>query len=230
VFSFLRSSHLSRSFGTAVITCSVFCASLLAPGRTLHAQTAPTVAPHTIQGADYDNRWDLFGGFSYSHFTTTYGHALKTELYGGSGQATYWMGPVIGLSGTIRYVAGDMPLNPNNYGYTTAHMSETLYLVGPDIRILRGERWTVGGHVLIGGTYGRFDSSLTGIPPNFVGLYNNQLAFAVATGATIDYNISPKVSVRVFTDWQPTFYGTAVQKEFAGQLGVVYKMGSIKKK
>ena len=45
---------------------------------------------------------------------------------------------------------------------------------------------------LIGGTYGIFSHDLKGVPPNQVGLYNDQLAFAVATGGTFDYAITPK--------------------------------------
>jgi hypothetical protein len=36
-------------------------------------------------------------------------------------------------------------------------------------------------------------------------------------------------SLTIITDFQPTHYGLAFQKEFAGSAGIVYKCGAIKK-
>lgn len=207
----------------------VLCAALLAPGSRLHAQ-ATTAAPSTASGADYDNRWDLFGGFSYSYFSTGIGHALRTNLYGWGGQATAWVSPAFGLAGTVRSISGNIPLNPNDSGIKNPRISETLFLFGPDIRLARSAQWTMGVHGLVGGTYGIFDTDLKGIQPNSVGLPNNQLAFATAIGASFDYNLSPRLSIRGITDFQPTFFGTSSQKEFSGSVGVVYKVGSLRKK
>lgn len=219
---------MHRSLSAALVFCAVLGAALLASVSGLEAQTTP-VAPQTIAGADYENRWDLFGGFSYSYFSTSIGHGLRTNLQGLGGQGTVWFSPIAGLSAAVRQVSGHITVDPNTYGITTPRISETLFLFGPDVRVFRTERLTIGGHLLIGGTYGIFDTDLKGTPPNFVGLYNNQLAFASAVGGSFDYNVSPHISVRVITDFQPTFFGSSVQKEFGGQAGIVYKIGSLRK-
>lgn len=217
-----------RSLSAALVFCAFLSAALLASAHDLEAQTAP-VSPHTVTGADYQNRWDLFGGFSYSYFSTTIGHGKKTNLYGGGAQGTVWFTPIVGASATVRQVSGHITVDPNSFGITTPRISETLFLFGPDVRIFRTERLTVGTHIMVGGTYGIFDTDLKGAPANSVGLYNNQLAFASAIGASFDYNLSPRISVRAITDFQPTFFGSSIQKEFGGQAGVVYKLGSLRK-
>ena len=64
--------------------------------------------------------------------------------------------------------------------------------------------------------------------PNAVGLYSNQLAYSMTLGASYDYNLSPRLSVRVITDFQPTYYGANAQEAFAGSVGVVYKLGTLR--
>jgi len=230
VFSFHRSSQKHKSLEAAIFSCAVLCAALLCPVSPLQAQDKPAAAASPVSTtADYGNRWDVFGGFSYSYFTTTYGHALKASLYGASAEGTAWLNPLIGGTAALRWDSGTIAIDPNPFNITNPRISQTLFLFGPEIRPFRKDKWAIGGHVLIGGTYGIFSHDLKGVPPNQVGLYNDQLAFAVATGGTFDYAITPKLSIRLIPDFQPTFYGHSIQKDFAGQFGVAYKFGSIKK-
>jgi hypothetical protein len=239
VFSFHRSSQKPKSLEAAVFSCAVLCAALLFPASQLCAQDKPADAPvpataassaPSPNAADYGNRWDVFGGFSYSYFTTTYGHALKASLYGASAEGTAWLNPLVGGTAALRWDSGTIGIDPNAFGITNPRISQTLFLFGPEIRPFRKDKWAIGGHVLIGGTYGIFSHDLKGVPPNQVGLYNDQLAFAVATGGTFDYAITPKLSIRLIPDFQPTFYGHSIQKDFAGQFGVAYKFGSLTRK
>jgi hypothetical protein len=227
---------MHKSLEAAVFSCAVLCAALLCPVSPLQAQdtqapdkSAPAAAAAATNAAEYGNRWDVFGGFTYNYFTTTYGHALKSSLYGASAQGTAWLSPLVGGVAALRWGSGTIAIDPNQFGITNPRISQTLFLFGPEIRPFRKDKWAIGGHVLIGGTYGIFSHDLQGVPPNQVGLYADQLAFAVATGGTFDYAITPRLSIRVIPDFQPTFYGHSSQKDFAGQFGVAYKFGSIKK-
>ncbi len=190
-----------------------------------------TAPPLSTTLADYNNRWDAFGGFSYARFNTTIGHALKTNMYGFKLQGTAWLNPIVGFSAATGNYYGTVPLAANPYSLTSASISEHLFLFGPEFRLLRDPKWTVDAHVLLGGTYGIFDNSYqkSKIDPNSVGLYNNQLAFAAAAGGSFDYNVNPKYSARLIVDFQPTRYGLAFQKDASVSIGVVYKWGAIKK-
>ncbi len=222
--SFKRTLRISLALGIL----------LAIPAIRLHAQTKsgppslPTIAPPAQEnGADYENRLDLSGGYQYSHFNTGVGHSLHSNLMGGEGTATAWVSHVVGFSASVRYLTGTIPVADNAAGITNPRMSETLFLFGPEFRLYKAPKYTLGFHVLLGGTYGIFDTDFKGTAPNTLGVYNNQLAFAAATGATWDYNLSPRFSVRGVTDWQATHYGYSSQNEFAGSVGIVYKIGSL---
>jgi hypothetical protein len=203
----------------------LFALFLLIPAAKLLAQAAPAPAAN---GADYDNRWDIFGGASYAHFNGV-GNVLATSLVGWNGQATAWVKPIFGLSASLRGDYGKDPIPQNAYNVTSPAISQHLFLVGPEFRLMRTPKYALNFHVMLGGVYGKFDSDLNGAPPNSLGLYVNQLAFAVAVGSSFDYNLSPKLSVRVVTDFEPTHFGSAFQSEFAGAVGIVYKMGSLRR-
>jgi hypothetical protein len=208
------------------------CISLLVlTASHLCAQVTATAPPLSTDLSTYNNRWDAYGGFGYARFQTTQGVNLKANMLGWKGSATGWLSPVVGLTASSGNYYASIPLPPNAYSIAKASVSEHLFLFGPTVRLYRGEKWTVDGHLLLGGTYGIFDSSFKSahIEPNVLRLYNNQLAFALAMGASYDYNLRPNWSVRMITDFQPTHYGLAFQKEFAASAGVVYKWGAIKK-
>ncbi len=209
---------------------SLCCAFLVLTVSQLSAQVTATAPPLSNDLANYNNRWDAYGGFAYARFQTTLGVNLKTNMYGWKGQVTGWLNPIVGITASTGNYYGTVSLPPNQYDLNQAHISEHLFLFGPEFRILRDSKWTVGAHVLLGGTYGIFDNSFpNGVEPNALRLYNNQLAFAAAAGGTVDRNLTPQWSVRLIADFQPTHYGLAFQKEAAASVGVVYKWGAIKK-
>lgn len=199
-------------------------ALLLLSFAVSHAQVTATAPP---VDQTYNNRWDFFGGAAYSHFNPGTGHIEATNLLGWNGQATAWFRPEVGLAVSARGYYGNVTLYQNAAGLKTANISEHAVLFGPDFRLWRVEKWNIGAHVMIGGTYGIFNSSLNGATPQSVNLYQNQLAFMGVLGASADHNISPRLAVRFITDFQPSHYGKVTQKEFAGSLGIVYKFGSL---
>ncbi len=190
-----------------------------------------TAPPLSTDLSTYNNRWDVYGGFGYARFQTTEGVNLKANMYGFKGNVTGWLNPVVGFTASSGNYYASIPLPGNVYDIKTANISEHMFFVGPTARLYRGTKLSADAHLLLGGTYGVFDSSFksANIEPNVLRLYNNQLAFAMALGASTDYNVRPNWSVRLITDFQPTHYGLAFQQEFAGSVGVVYKWGAIKK-
>lgn len=210
--------------------CAVLLAvPFLSPAIRAHAQVTAT-APVTLP-PEYNNRWDIYGGFQYSHFNPGTGrNVAATNLFGWNGTATIYLRPVWGIEMGNRGLFGTMTVSPNGYGVpANPRMSENLFLFGPTFRLYRKQNYAAGVHVLVGSTYGDFDKDFPpGISPNSVAIYNDKLAFAAAAGAFYDYNLSPRLAVRVITDYQPTHYGYRFQNEFAGSLGVVYKFGALK--
>ena len=211
--------------------CALCLAFFVFPASYLSAQVTATAPPLSVNLANYNNRFDAFGGFSYARFQTTLGVNLKTNMYGWKGQVTGWLNPIVGVTAATANYYGNVGLPPNEFNISTANISEHMFMIGPEFRIIRLPKWTIDGHWLLGGTYGIFDNSFgnTGLRPNSFDLYNNQLAFAMAVGGAFDRNLGPNWSVRIITDFQPTHYGLAFQKEFSGSAGIVYKWGALNK-
>lgn len=211
--------------------CAVlFVLPFFLPANRASAQVTAT-APVGL-APQYNNRWDIYGGFQYSHFNPGIGRNVSaTNLFGWNGTATVYLHPQWGIEMGYRGLHGTMSVPANAFNVPpNPKMSENLVLFGPNFRFFRRENWAAGAHVLVGSTYGDFDKDFPpGVQPNAVGIYNDKLAFAGAVGAWYDYNLSPKLSVRMIADYQPTRYGFGFQNEFAGSVGIVYKLGTLKK-
>lgn len=204
-------------------------APLFLPLFHAHAQvtaTAPVGEP-----PQYTNRWDFYGGVQYSHFNPSAARSFPANnLLGWNGTATAYFRPVWGIEGSFRGLYGTIDVPVNQFGIQNPKMSEYLWLFGPTFRLLRRENYAAGLHFTIGAAYGNFSKDLPpGISPNQIDVYNDKLAFGSAVGGWADYNLSPRLAVRLITDWQPTHYGYKTQSEFAGSVGVVYKIGSLHK-
>jgi len=210
--------------------CAVlFVSTLYFSAVSAHAQVTAT-APVT-EPPEYTNRWDIYGGAQYSHFNPSPGRNIASiNLLGWTGGAVAYFRPVWGIESSVRGIYGTINVPANQYNVTSSRMSEHLVLFGPNFRLYRRANYAAGLHVLIGAAYGSFDSGFpSGVQPNLVGVYNNKLAFGAAVGGWYDYNLSPHLAVRAVADWQPTRYGYTVQNEFAGSVGIVYKLGSLHK-
>lgn len=213
--------------------CRRFFATLAAAAfvlsaASLQAQIVAT-APVTVAPA-YNTHYDVFGGYMYSHFNPARGDQIRAiNMYGFNGTLTDWIKPNFGLEFTTRHVFGTIIPPLNGYGIKNYSASQHFYMLGAASRFLRTPKYDFGMHLDVGAAYGIFDK---GYPPNVqpidLGLFNTQAAVAMAIGAFSDYNIKPHWALRVYTDWQPTFYGKTHQDEFAGSLGLVYKFGARK--
>jgi hypothetical protein len=197
----------------------------------VHAGAQVTATAPVSELPQYTNRWDLYGGFQYSHFNPSAARSFPANnLLGWTASGVVYFRPLWGIEASYRGLHGTIDVPPNQYGITNPAMSENLFLFGPNFRLLRREKYAAGVHGLIGAAYGSFDKDFPpGITPNQVDVYNNKLAFGAALGIWYDYNLSPRLSVRVIADFQPTHYGYTSQREFAGSGGIVYKFGSLQK-
>jgi hypothetical protein len=211
--------------------CAAFVVlPLLFPTLKAAAQVTATAPVSNLQ--QYEERWDLYGGAQYSHFNPSAGRNFAAiNLLGWNGTATAYFRPSWGIEASVRGLYGTIDALDNGLGVpTNPKMSEHLFLFGPTFRLLRRQNYAAGLHTLIGAAYGSFDNDFPpGVSPNQIGVYNNKLAFGGAFGAWGDYNLTPRISVRLIGDYQPTRYGFSTQNEFAGSVGIVYKMGSLHK-
>jgi hypothetical protein len=209
-------------FATLAAAAVVFCVG------SLQAQIVAT-APVTVSPA-YNNHYDVFGGVMYSHFNPARGSQIHAiNMMGAEATLTDWIKPSFGFEFTTRHVYGTIIPPINGYGIKNYSASQHFYMLGAAARFVRRPKYDFGMHLDVGAVYGIFDNTYPSyVQPIDLGIYNTQPAPAMAIGAFYDYNIKPKWAIRIYTDWQPTFYGKTHQDEFAGAFGIVYKFGARK--
>jgi hypothetical protein len=226
-----------------IIATSVFLLIvwMFAGGAIASAQvpvyTPPPVAPNTsLANVRYDYRWEVYGGIAYSHFNAGPNLLQGANLGGYDIQAAHWFRQHWAVAGNARGYFGTSGVVPNIYGIRGPAVSEQMYMVGPEFRGPSNPHVSMTFHALVGGAYGSFDSALrdqTGqpVPPNALGLFNNQWTFGSAFGGSIDLNRSQNLAFRISPDATFTdFGGAGLHDQFAISVGIVYRLDQVGRK
>ncbi|MGB0123361.1 MAG: hypothetical protein WA419_04235 [Silvibacterium sp.] len=194
--------------------------------------TQPTVAPNsTLANVRYDYRWELYGGFAYSHFNAGPDLVQGSNLGGYDIQAARFFTPRWAIAANGRGYFGTSGAAPNPYGIRGPFVSEQMYLAGPEYRGPSNQHISMLFHALFGGAYGSFQSALQDqqgnpVPPAAVGFFSNQMTFGSAIGGSIDLNRSPRLVFRISPDATLTDFGSAgIHEQFAISVGLVYRLG-----
>jgi hypothetical protein len=216
----------------------VVIAWMLAGVETAHAQvpvyTPPPVAPNTsLSNVRYDYRWEVYGGIAYSHFNAGPNLLQGANLGGYDVQGAHWFRQHYALAVNARGYFGTSGVVPNIYGIRGPAVSEQMYLVGPEFRGPSNPHVSMTFHALVGGAYGSFSSALQDqqgnpVPPNALGLFNNQWTFGSAFGGSIDLNRSQNLAFRISPDATFTdFGGAGLHDQFAISVGLVYRLDQV---
>lgn len=192
------------------------------PQRT----TTQTVAPNSaLAGVKYDYRWELYGGFAYSHFNAGPNLLQGANLGGFDIQAARFFTPRWAVAGNVRGYYGTSGVVPNPYGIKGPFVSEHMFLAGPEFRGLSNEHGSIMLHAFVGGAYGNFEHDINNVPPGALGLFSNQFAFGSAFGGSIDLNRSPRLVFRISPDATLTDFGSAgLKDQFTISVGLLYRL------
>jgi hypothetical protein len=196
----------------------------------------PVTSSSPLANVRYDYRWEIYGGFAYSHFNAGPNLLQGANLGGYDIQAAHWFRQHWALAGNARYYLGTSGVVPNIYEIRGPFVSEQMYLFGPEFRGPSNRHASMTFHALVGGAYGNFDSALTDqyghpVPPNALGLFNNQWTFGSAFGGSVDLNRSPNLAFRISPDATFTdFGGAGLHDQFAISVGIVYRLDQVGRK
>lgn len=192
----------------------------------------PQVAPNsTLSNVRYDYRWELYGGFAYSHFNAGPDLVQGSNLGGFDIQAARFFTPRWAVAANGRGYYGTSGVQPNPYGIKGPFVSEHMFVAGPEYRGPSNTHVSMLFHALFGGAYGSFESALQDqqgnpVPPAALGLFSNQFTFASAIGGSLDLNRSPRLVFRISPDATLTNFGSAgIHEQFALSVGLVYRLG-----
>lgn len=194
--------------------------------QTTNPNVQPPVAPNSaLAGVRYDYRWEVYGGFAYSHFNAGPNLLQGANLGGFDAQGARWFRQRWAAAANVRGYYGTSGVVPNPYGIRGPFVSETMFLAGPEYRGPSNEHASLTLHALVGGAYGNFEHAIGNIPPGALGLFSNQVAFGGAFGGSIDLNRSPRLAFRISPDATLTWFGSGLQDQFAISVGIVYRLG-----
>lgn len=206
----------------AMACFSAAAAMTLAAQGTAHAQgKLAAAAPVT-----YGNRYEVYGGVNFMNFQAGQNLPARMNLGGAEALGTYWLTSKIGLGGQFRFEGGTTPVFPSarNVNSTTrpvVYLYEGLF--GAQYRGPKNQRAALNYHAYGGAAYGNFTSSnLQGD----VGLYSNHTAPLFALGASLDFNRSKKIAIRLSPDLILEHFGTEEREFFSVSGGVVYRFGN----
>jgi hypothetical protein len=221
------------------------CASLvsllsLAAASSAIAQApqyhAPVVAPNsTLNGVDYNSRYEVYGGLAYSHFDAGPSLLQGANLGGLDIQGAYFLTHKWAAVGNLRGYLGTSGAAPNPYQVNGPFVSQYMLMAGPEYRLASNKHASVTLHALAGGTYGYFSKGLgtdengNKIEPGQVGFFNDQIAFGSAIGGSIDLNRSPSLAFRISPDAILTDFSSEGKGDFKEQfglsVGLIYRFG-----
>ena len=207
-----RTKLLARGLAGAMLLTTA--ASVLAQGQGKLAAAPPVT---------YTNRYELYGGINLQNFQAGQNLPTRMNLGGVDVLGTYWLTNKLGLGANFRGEAGTTPVFANPY---TTRPLVVLYtgMLGVQYRGPKNQRAALNYHLYAGASHGDF--TRTPLPPGYtVGLYTNRTKPILAAGASIDFNRTRNLALRLSPDLIVEHFGTEYREFFAISGGVIYRFG-----
>lgn len=171
----------------------------------------------------YDNKYEVYGGFSFQNFQAGQQLPRKMNLGGVELQGTYWLTGKLGLAADVRGAAGTTQVFPNT---DLSRPGVVLYtgMAGVQYRGPKNQFAAIDYHAFAGASHGVFDE--TARQDLNVGLYTNRTKPMFALGGSLDLNRSKNFAVRISPDLILEHFGTETREFFAVSAGVLYRFGN----
>ena len=195
----------------------------------------------------YAHRYEAYTGFAYLRFvpgpgspavaatSTTpaepHGPGLEhAHEYAWNVGVTRYFDERLGLTvdGRGYYGTAYVYLNQEtNSAITNPAISQYAALAGPTYRFYLQPRFSVSGRVLAGIEKGNFSGDVNHSPQEAValGLWPDGYTFAGSASIPFEYNLTPKIGLRVAPEYYFSGFGSKLQHSRAFTLSFVYRFG-----
>ncbi len=221
----LQQQTLTQTFRSLAAIASA--AALLLTAAAAHAQNgklAPKVA------ADYENKYEVYGGASFMDFQAGQNLPKRMNLGGAEAMGTWWVLDRLGVAADYRFEGGTTPVFPV-HGFNRVPVFQNIGMAGVQYRGPRSSFAAIDYHALAGVSHGDFDQAIRDYPGGTsfttqdLGVYSNRTKPFYALGGSIDFNRSRNLAIRIQPDLILEHFGTEL-REFVGVSGgVVYRIG-----
>lgn len=196
----------------------------------------------SVLSASAEDRFEIFGGYSYLHFSPTIGGVSARSFNGGGGSATLYFLKILGIKGeamgyastsftrtyssTVTLPNGGVIL-PGTY---TSQGNMVTYLFGPEVRIPI-PKVKPFAEVLVGGSYTNAYVNFSNVINQAGGSVNlgNQHPFTMAAGGGLDIDASKRIAIRlgeidyVLSRYSNPLTATNYQNNFRYCGGIIFK-------
>ncbi|HSY71354.1 MAG TPA: hypothetical protein VK798_03900 [Alloacidobacterium sp.] len=172
----------------------------------------------------YSHKYEAHFGGNYLRFRPGNDLQRLNEAGWNVGITDYAFGK-IGITVDGRGYYGTAYTGRNPFGVYEPSISQYTFLAGPTVRFFEGLHWAWTGRVLVGLGRGNFDTNTGGLPGVLIGLYPNGNSFNMDAAASVDYNLSPGLALRLTPNYLLTTYGSSTQNNLGFTAGVVYRFG-----
>lgn len=219
--------------GTSSSSSSGQTGTSAAPGTAPIASRTVAQALAPVKVATYDERFELFTGLSLMNGQAGQNLPKRYNLGGGEVMGTYWLGRRLGVAADYRFEAGDTDLIPTpQLPNTRAAVYQNILSGGVNYRGPKNRYAAIDFHALVGADHGQYDHSIKNdadlppnTPPTAFGLYDNSTTPWGAIGGSIDFNVKPRLAVRLSPDMIFEHFGTETREFFSLGGGVVWRFG-----
>jgi len=214
----------SEQTGATILVAAFLFALLFAVSMQAQSDKIGPNAPPT-----YDNRYEVYGGLNFMNFQAGQNLPTRMNLGGGELEGTYWLSgdsvwaQHLGVTLDYRFDAGTTPVFPSPGSNNPARKLVQLNIgqAGVQWRGPKNRYANLNFHALGGVGAGDFHGS-----SEFnVGLYSNRVKPMGAVGASLDYNRSKNLAIRLQPDLVLEHFGTETREFFALSGGVIYRFG-----
>jgi hypothetical protein len=131
----------------------------------------------------------------------------------------------LGVDVDFRGYYGTAFTRTNPYSVFNPSISEYTFMAGPRYRFFKGQHWGWTAQGLVGVGHGNFGTGTNGLPPQLIGLFTDTTVLNFTPAVSVDYNFSPAIALRITGNELFTDYGSAIQKDLGGNIGIVYRFG-----
>ncbi len=182
----------------------------------------------------YTEKYEVYGGINFSNGQAGQNLPKRYNMGGGEVMATYWLTPKFGIAADARYTAGTTPVLPaaqatNPRVQTRPLVSQFIGMGGLQYHWVGNQRYGLNFHALAGATHGTFDHSNPSLPAstfyNATGLYSNRTSATGVAGASLDFNRSARVAIRLSPEIVFEHFGTELREYVYVSGGVIYRFG-----
>jgi hypothetical protein len=177
----------------------------------------------------YAHRYEAYFGMGYLRFQP--GATLQRDHeYAWDAGFTRYSSDRLGITVDGRGYFGSAYVYNNlitSSSITNAEVSQFAVLAGPTYRFYAQPKYSISGRVMAGMAYGHFsgDTSNNTQLSTALGLWPDSSVFAGSAALIAEYNLTPKVGLRLAPEYFPTGFGSTFQNSLGFTASIAYRFG-----